>query len=259
MIEAYEGTTPLLISLPHVGRGIPADIAIGMTDRGRAVLDTDWHVEQLYGFARSAGAGWLQPSLSRYVVDLNRPPSDAALYAGQVSTGLCPTQSFAGEDLYRRAAPDATEVARRRTRYWEPYHAHLRALLDATVARHGHAVLLDAHSIQAEVPRLFAGRLPDVNVGTNDGYSCSPALAAAIMARLGAQQRFTAVLNGRFKGGYITRHYGEPAQRVHAVQLELVQAAYMDEATARYDPVRAGPLQELLRGLVDVLGSFKPP
>jgi N-formylglutamate deformylase len=258
MIEFESGTTPLVISLPHVGRELPAEIAARMTPVGRAVADTDWHVEQLYGFARGAGAAWLQPRLSRYVVDLNRPPTDTPLYPGQVSTGLCPAQSFAGEDLYVGGAPDAADVERRRGLYFQPYHARLQALLDEAIGRHGYAVLLDAHSIQGEVPRLFEGRLPDVNVGTNDGRACAPALAAAIMAELGAQSRFSSVLNGRFKGGYITRHYGAPERRVHAVQFELVQAAYMDEVSTHYDPARAAPLQEVLRGLVRLLMTFRP-
>jgi len=258
MIESESGTTPLVISLPHVGRDLPADIAARMTAVGRAVPDTDWHVERLYGFARGAGAAWLQPKLSRYVVDLNRPPADTPLYPGQVSTGLCPAQSFAGEDLYVGESPDAAEIERRRGLYWQPYHERLQALLDEAIGRHGHAVLLDAHSIQAEVPRLFEGRLPDVNVGTNDGRACAPAMAAAIMARLDAQSRFSSVLNGRFKGGFITRHYGAPEQRVHAVQFELVQAAYMDEASTQYEAARAAPLQDVLRGLVHLLMNFRP-
>jgi len=258
VIESESGTTPLVISLPHVGRDLPADIAARMTAVGRAVPDTDWHVEQLYGFARGGGAAWLQPTLSRYVVDLNRPPSDAALYPGQVSTGLCPAQSFAGDDLYVGPPPDTAEVDRRRALYWQPYHDRLQALVCEAIARHGYAVLLDAHSIQGEVPRLFEGRLPDVNVGTNDGRACAPALATAIMEHLGAQSRFSSVLNGRFKGGYITRHYGAPERQVHAVQFELVQAAYMDEVSTRYDPARAAPLQRVLRGLIDVLSSFRP-
>ncbi len=258
MIDARPGTTPLVISLPHVGREIPAEIAAGMTPAARGVPDTDWNVDRLYSFAQSAGAAWLQPSLSRYVVDLNRPPDDAALYPGQVSTGLCPAQSFDGVDLYVDRGPGPDDVLRRRVRYWQPYHDALRGLLDAAILRHGHAVLLDAHSIRSAVPRLFPGRLPDINVGTNGGASCAAPLSAAVMGAVAAQPRFSSVLDGRFKGGHITRHYGMPTGRVHALQIELAQSTYMDEAGRDYDPDRAAPLVAVLERVVAVLIAFRP-
>jgi N-formylglutamate deformylase len=257
VIIHHAGDSPLIVSLPHVGTGIPADVAVAMTEAAHAVVDTDWHVDRLYGFARELGASWVQPTLSRYVVDLNRPPDDAALYPGQVSTGLCPAATFDGEPLYRGAPPDAAEIARRRDTYWSPYHARLQALLEAAVARHGHAVLLDAHSIRSQVPRLFEGRLPDINVGTNDGRSAAPALADAVMAAAGGGA-FTSVLNGRFKGGHITRHYGHRDGPVHAVQIELAQSAYLDESRPVWDSARAGALMKVLRDVVDVLLAFRP-
>jgi N-formylglutamate deformylase len=258
MIEVRPGTVPLVISLPHVGREIPADVAGRMTPAALAVADTDWNVDRLYRFALQAGAAWLQPRLSRYVVDLNRPPDDAALYPGQVSTGLCPAQSFDGVDLYVDRGPDLAEVARRRAQYWQPYHEALRALLDAAIARHGYAVLLDAHSIRAVVPRLFPGRLPDVNVGTNGGLSCAPALSAALMSELAGQSRFSSVLDGRFKGGYITRHYGVPSAGVHALQIELAQSAYMDEGGRDFEAARAAQLVAVLERIVTALIAFRP-
>jgi N-formylglutamate deformylase len=257
MIRIVEGTAPLVISFPHVGTDIPADIAAGMTDHGRAVADTDWHVEKLYAFARERGVGWIEPTLSRYVVDLNRPPDDAALYPGQVSTGLCPAATFDGHPLYVGAAPDAEEIARRRERYWQPYHQGLRGLLDATVARHGYAVLLDAHSIASEVPRLFEGRLPDLNVGTNDARSCGAGLGEAVYAAAAAGP-FSAVLNGRFKGGHITRHYGTTLGPVHAVQLEIGQLTYLDPGSTTWSTQRAAALVRVLEGIVDVLCTWRP-
>jgi N-formylglutamate deformylase len=259
VIRSHAGSTPLVVSLPHVGREIPAGLAARLTPRALAVPDTDWHVEQLYGFARARGAAWLEPRMSRYVVDLNRPPDDAALYAGQVSTGLCPREAFDGEPLYADAGPSAEEIAARRDQYWQPYHAALASLLDAARARHGYAVLLDAHSIRGELPRLFPGRLPDVNLGTNDGRSCDPGLARAVLAVVGSQSAFSHVLDGRFKGGYITRHYGRPAGGVHALQIELAQRAYMDESSAGYDAARAAPLVRLLEDVVGALLAFRPP
>jgi N-formylglutamate deformylase len=258
MIEVHAGTTPLLISLPHVGQAVPDDLAARMTPEALAVADTDWHVEHLYAFARHAGAAWLQPRWSRYVVDLNRPPDDAALYPGQLSTGLCPAQAFDGSALYRDGGPDGAEIAVRRDRYWAPYHQALRDLLDAAIDRHGFAVLLDAHSIRSEVPRLFDGRLPDINVGTHGGISCAPSLSDAVMAELATQDRFTCVLDGRFKGGYITRHYGAPDDDVHALQIELAQSAYMDEAGTAYDAARAAALIGVLSRVVSALLAFQP-
>jgi N-formylglutamate deformylase len=254
----YAGSAPLVISLPHSGTLLPDELRTRLTPAALRLEDTDWHVERLYRFARETGAAWLEAQNSRYLIDLNRPPDDASLYPGQLSTGLCPAATFAGEPLYRDAPPTAAEVAARRQRYWEPYHAALRELLDAARARHGFAVLLDAHSIRSEVPRLFAGRLPDVNLGTADGRACDPRLATALVARLAGQSSFSHVLNGRFKGGHITRAYGRPEQGVHAVQFELAQAAYMDEQSLRFEEARAAPLGALLRLLVAELLAFRP-
>ncbi|HXQ31844.1 MAG TPA: N-formylglutamate deformylase [Steroidobacteraceae bacterium] len=258
LFERAVGRSPLVISLPHVGTAIPAEIARRMTPRARQVEDTDWHVDRLYRFARVAGASWLQARLSRYVIDLNRPPDDHSLYPGQASTGLCPPASFSGESLYAASPPTAAEVGARRERYWMPYHDALKLLIAGARRRHGFAVLLDAHSIRSVVPRLFAGRLPDINLGTNDGRSCDPLLAAGLVAQLATQRDFTHVLNGRFKGGYITRTYGEPHAGVHAVQIELAQAAYMDESGHSFEDSLAEPLRNLLRSLVAVLAKFRP-
>jgi N-formylglutamate deformylase len=249
------GSTPLVISVPHAGTAIPAELASRLTPLALALPDTDWHVAELYDFAPALGATMLIAQYSRYLIDLNRPPDDAALYSAAPKTGLCPTSSFTGEPLYLAGAGalPATEIARRRREYWEPYHDALRELLTQTRERFGYALLLDAHSIRSVVPRLFEGRLPDINVGTNQGSACTPALTEALRARLGSQARWSHVFDGRFTGGYITRHYGRPAFGVHAVQIELAQSAYMDEAGTAYEPARAAPLRELLGAMVAAL------
>lgn len=254
------GASPLVISVPHGGTALPSELVPQLTPLALAVPDTDWHVGALYGFAGSLGATMIMARQSRYLIDLNRPPDDAALYSASPQTGLCPALSFAGEPLYLdgRAAVAPTEVERRRAQYWAPYHAELRALLDAARARHGYALLVDAHSIRSVVPRLFEGRLPDINIGTHDGRSCSPRLAAGLRAPLEADSRFMHVFNGRFKGGHITRHYGQPADNIHALQIELAQCSYMDELAAAYDAARAAPLQSLLRVLLETLLSCSP-
>jgi N-formylglutamate deformylase len=252
------GSTALIISLPHVGTELPSEVAEQMTPAAWTLTDTDWHVDRLYDFAREAGVSWLRARISRYAIDLNRPPDDHSLYPGHTSSGLCPTHSFTGDTLYRNAEPSAQQISKRRERYWAPYHAMLHELIESTRARFGHALLLDAHSIRSELPRLFPGRLPNINVGTNDGKSCELALSDRLMGVLKQHTAFTHVINGRFKGGYITRHYGNPAQNVHAVQLELAQSAYMNEATTDYDAQAAQPLQSVLRRLIDELLRFRP-
>jgi len=224
------GSTPLLISVPHPATFVPDEIAARMTDAGRAVADTDWHVDRLYEFARALGANLLIATHSRYVVDLNRSPDGVPLYDDASNTEICPGTSFAHEPIYRPgAALDDAEIGQRIATYWRPYHDTIRSVLDRLVASHGVAVLLDAHSVASRVPRFFEGRIQDINLGTAGGAACDPDLAAGLLA-LAERSGYSAVLDGRFRGGYITRHYGRPAERIHAIQLELSWATYLDEA-----------------------------
>ena len=252
IVTLHRGNTPLLVSLPHDGSAIPDALQARMTPVARGAPDTDWHVSRLYDFARDLGASILVPKYSRYVIDLNRGEDDTSLYPGQNTTGLVPLVRFTGEPVYLPGAePDAAEVASRIERYWRPYHAALRGELDRIRAAHGRAVLWDGHSIRGSgLPFLFEGRLPDLNLGTANGNSCSPALQARMEAVLAAQDAYDWVANGRFKGGHITRHYGAPANGVDAVQLELSQRSYMDEDSFEYDETKASRLQLLLHGLL---------
>ena len=252
----HQGTAPLLVSLPHDGTALPEAIAARLTDAARRVPDTDWHVSRLYGFARDLGASILVPHWSRYVVDLNRPPDDASLYPGQNTTGLCPVVQFSGAPVYREGMqPDAAEIAARVRDYWRPYHDTLDAELARIRGEHGRAVLWEGHSIRGTLPFLFDGALPDLNLGTAAGTSCRPQLQLRLAAVLAGQGGYSHVVNGRFKGGYITRHYGDPETGVDAVQLELAQRTYMDEESFEYLPQRAGELQVVLRRLLQaVLG-----
>jgi N-formylglutamate deformylase len=258
MMDTYAfraGTAPLLVSMPHVGTRLPAELAARMTDAAAALPDTDWHLERLYDFLAALGASVLVATHSRYVVDLNRPPDGANLYPGQDTTGLVPVDTFARAPLYRDgAAPTADEVPVRVERYWRPYHQQLARELDRLRVVHGYALLWDAHSIASEVPRFFVGRLPDFNLGTADGASCAREIENAVAAVARQAPGYTAVLNGRFKGGYITRRYGRPTERVHAIQLELAEITYMHEAPPfAFDEVRAARLRPHLRAMIEAM------
>jgi N-formylglutamate deformylase len=246
------GHLPLLVSMPHVGTDIPDDVAATLMPCAAARADTDWHLAELYGFAQEMGASVLSARWSRYLIDLNRPPENTNLYPGQDTTGLCPVDTFGRERLYREGMePDDAEVRRRLELYWRPYHQQLRAELDRLLALHGRVVLWDAHSIASAVPRFFEGRLPDLNFGTADGKSCSQQLEGAMIKLVDSQDKYSFVFNGRFKGGHITRFYGNPAGGVHAIQLEMCQCLYMNETPPfDYRPDLAGQVQPLLRNLL---------
>ena len=248
----HRGSLPMLISIPHLGTRIPADIAATMTPVAQRTDDCDWHLDRLYAFAKRMGASILAPAYARYVIDLNRPPDGANLYPGQDTTGLLPVDTFDKEPLYREGyLPDDAEVARRRAAYWTPYHDALASEIAALKATHGKVLLWEAHSIRSRVPRFFEGRLPDFNFGTSNGASAVAGLAEELAAVVERHGGYSAVANGRFKGGYITRHYGEPSQGVHAVQLELSQITYMQEQVPyAYDEALAAEIEPLLEQLV---------
>ena len=250
-----EGSTPLLVSMPHDGILIPEDLAACMTDHARTTPDTDWHMARLYDFAAGLGASIIRPYYSRYVIDLNRAPDGKPLYPGASNTELCPTRCFDESPIYRDGEePDAHEVAERRARFWQPYHDRIAETLAALKVMHGVALLFDAHSIRSVVPRFFEGKLPDLNLGTAEGASCDTSLQAALTGALGGATGYTHVVNGRFTGGYITRNYGDPANGVHAVQLEQAQCSYMNEdAPYDYREDLAEGVRPTLRSLLETM------
>ena len=260
MIDCFEycaGESPLLISIPHDGRALPSAIAERMTARARELPDTDWHVVRLYEFAKNLGASIITANYSRYVVDLNRSDADEALYKSRFVTGLCPEQTFDGEDIYLPGETVGVDEKRDRiAKYWRPYHDKIASYLNDIKDRFGYALLWDAHSIPSNVPLLFDGELPQLNFGTNDGRSCANDVIEPVIAEAKAGGAYSVILDGRFKGGYITRHYGEPANGVHAIQLELAQRCYMSEESLKFDEELASQLQQLLsRVLQAYLGS----
>ncbi len=224
------GSSPLVVSMPHVGTFIAPELSRAMASLAAQRPDTDWHLPRLYDFLDDLDASVIAATHSRYVVDLNRPPDDESLYPGRVTTGLVPGETFDGEPIYRDGqSPDAAQVAQRVESHWKPYHRRLACELQRVRAQHGIAILWDAHSIVSQAPRLFEGRLADFNLGTAAGKSCDPELARLLHGGIGGHTAYTAVLDARFKGGYITRHYGRPSAGIHAVQLEMSERIYMLE------------------------------
>lgn len=255
LFDFTEGLSPLVIAAPHVGTYIPPDIAAKLNDTGLAVRETDFHVHRLFDFARELGATTLFATHSRYVVDLNRDPEGANLYPGKFETGLCPVSDFDRNPIYPEGHnPCAAETLFRRDTYWQPYHNQLKAALETTVARHGRALLIDAHSIRGVIPSLFEGRLPDLNFGTNSGQTLRGKPLKALQDWRAKTDAYSHVLDGRFKGGYTTRHYGALSQQIQALQIEIVQDTYLDSTTPHlYDARITAPLSQTLRPLVEAL------
>lgn len=245
------GPSPLVISMPHTGTHVPEWLAPRLSTAARPLPDTDWHLERLYDFVDELGASVLVATHSRYVVDLNRPPDNASLYPGRDTTGIVPLDTFHREPVYLPGfAPSDEEVGQRIETYWKPYHLRLQQAIAETKAKHGHALLWDAHSIFSVLPRFFDGKLPDLNLGTADGKSCRAGIGEALARSV---EGYSVVLNGRFKGGYITRRYGDPASNVHAVQLELSEATYMTEkAPYQFREDLARRLRPQLRTLLEL-------
>jgi N-formylglutamate deformylase len=264
-LSVHHGDAPLLVSFPHTGVEIPADIEENLVSPWLARKDADYWVDVLYDFAHEMGATTLRTSLSRTVIDVNRDPSGVSLYPGQATTGLCPIETFDGEALYAAGRePDAAEIARRRAAYFDPYHAAINSQLQRLRARHARVVLFDAHSIRSEVPRLFDGTLRQFNIGTNNGATCDAALTARI-EKICEASSFDYVTNGRFRGGWITRHYGKPQNGIDAVQMELAMRGYLHEPEdklseanwpAPLEDAHAATLRVALRDILDACVNF---
>jgi N-formylglutamate deformylase len=263
-LSVHHGNAPLIVSFPHSGTDLPADLEPRLVSTWLARKDADHWVDVLYDFAHEMGATTLRTSMSRTVVDVNRDPSGASLYPGQATTGLCPLETFDDEKLYKPGhEPSIAEIAKRRREYFDPYHAALSAELERLREKHGRVVLYDAHSIRSRVPRLFDGELPQFNIGTNNGTSCDAGLTAAV-EKICDGSGFTRVTNGRFRGGWITRHYGKPDEGIHALQMELAMRGYLHEPVtlnphtwpASLEDAHAATLRVALRDILDTCVKF---
>ena len=259
-IEVVRGESPLVLGLPHSGTDLPATVERRLNHHGKARIDTDWHIERLYADL-VYDFTILRTRLHRYAIDVNRDPSGESLYPGQATTGLCPITDFAGRDIYQDgAAPDEREVTQRLADWHAPYHAALRSELARVRDRHGFVILYDCHSIRSVIPRLFEKILPDFNIGTDSGRTCSSQIEAAVLSRCEAARHYTTLLNGRFRGGWTTRHYGLPGEGMHAIQMELAQSTYLSEEAPpwRYDAARAAPLRGVLTDILETLRDWRP-
>ena len=260
LVEIHRGSSPVLLGLPHTGTDVPADIFARLNENGRLLADTDWHIERLYD-GLLPNVTTVRATFHRYVIDANRDPSGVSLYPGQNTTGLVPLTDFDGAPIWREGdEPDEAEIARRRDAFHRPYHEALAGEIARVKALHGFAILYDCHSIRSHIPFLFEGRLPDFNIGTDNGTTCAPEIERAAAETCASAQGYTSILNGRFKGGWTTRHYGRPAENVHAIQMELAQATHLasEAPPFAYDEARAQPLRAVLSTLltrIEALGA----
>lgn len=253
--DYIEGTRPILISMPHNGISIAKTMLPRMTESAKMLVDTDWYLDQLYGFAKEQGCYMICPKYSRYVIDLNRPRNDESLYPGQDTTELCPTTQFDKQPIYLDGdVPDKNEIVQRVNDFWVPYHSRLRDTLDELKQMFGGALLFEAHSIKSEVPRFFEGQLPDFNFGNFNNTTCSQELTNLVDNW--KPRGYSKVLNGRFKGGYITRAYGAPEDNIHSIQLELSQATYMDEKYLRLDSGKSDSVRPELEQMLEIFCQF---
>ncbi|MEM9630245.1 MAG: N-formylglutamate deformylase [Pseudomonadota bacterium] len=259
-VDVFRGEGPVVLGVPHSGTHVPADIWNKLNTTGQKLADTDWHVDRLYSDLLP-GATMVRANFHRYVIDANRDPEGVSLYPGQNTTTLCPTTDFDGLPIYLEGQePDAAEIEARRLSWHAPYHAALLAELERVRARHGVAILYDCHSIRSVVPFLFEGTLPDFNTGTNNGATCAPAIEAAVFERTEAAEDYTCVLNGRFKGGWTTRHYGRPDEGFHAIQMELAQKTHLatEDTPFAYDEEKAERLRHHLKNILGALEDLAP-
>lgn len=257
-VEVVRGDGPIVLGLPHTGTWLPEAVAARLNARGRALSDTDWHVHRLYD-GLLPGVTTVRATFHRYVVDANRDPTGASLYPGQNTTGLVPLTDFDGVPIWADP-PREAEIAARRVAFHAPYHAALQAEMDRVRAAHGVAVLYDCHSIRSVIPHLFDGVLPDFNIGTNGGTTCAPEIEAAVLGICANAEGYTHVLNGRFKGGWTTRHHGHPEAGFHAIQMELAQSTHLVDETAgwAYDAAKADRLRAVLQDILTTLADLAP-
>ena len=258
IIKATQEEVSIILSVPHCGTQFPPELkSLYKAEMIAAPDDTDWFVDRLYDFAPALGITMITANYSRWVIDLNRDPESKPLYTdGRIITGLCPTTNFLGESIYQdnRKEVDAMEISRRVDQYYMPYHTKLNELLDKAKEKFGKVLLWDCHSIRQSVPSIHKQRFPDLILGDADGTSASPGLSETTLKGI-ESSGYQVSHNYPFKGGYITRHYGRPAEQYHALQLEMTKMNYMDDAEVKYDFGRAEKMRLVLKEVFEKLNG----
>ncbi|WP_051082926.1 N-formylglutamate deformylase [Kiloniella laminariae] len=254
-VTVTRGSSPVVLGMPHTGTWLPADILEKLNQTGKMLTDTDWHIDQLYS-GLLPEVTIVKANFHRYAIDANRDPGGVSLYPGQNTTSLCPLTDFDNQPIYLAGQePDADEIERRRTLFHSPYHEALATELERVRQLHGTAILYDCHSIRSHIPFLFDGKLPDFSIGTNHGETCHALIEQVVKDICQKAEGFTTVLNGRFKGGWTTRHYGQPKTGIHAIQMELTQTTHLarEQLPFDYDKAKADLLRPHLREILDQL------
>ncbi|WP_026614955.1 N-formylglutamate deformylase [Ensifer aridi] len=253
--EVRQGTSPVILGFPHTGTHVPSSIWERLNDNGRILADTDWHIHELYeGLLPDATT--VRATFHRYVIDANRDPEGVSLYPGQNTTGLVPETDFDGVPIWKDGeGPTEANIAERLRAFHAPYHGALAAQIARVKAIHGVAVLYDCHSIRSHIPFLFEGKLPDFNIGTDMGQTCARAIERSAVEIAAKADGYSHVLNGRFKGGWTTRHYGRPQQGVHAIQMELAQSTHLTAEAPPFalDVAKAERLRRHLRNILEAI------
>ena len=255
VVDVHQGTSPVILGLPHTGTEVPEDIWARLNDNGRILADTDWHIHKLYdGLLDNVTT--VRATFHRYCIDANRDPAGVSLYPGQNTTTLIPETDFDGLAIWKDGEqPAEADIADCISRFHKPYHEALAAEIERVKAIHGVAILYDCHSIRSHIPFLFEGTLPDFNIGTDNGKTCAPVIEAAVFGVAKQAEGYTSILNGRFKGGWTTRHYGQPETGVHAIQMELAQSTHLatEAVPFAYDEAKAAELRSHLKDILQQL------
>ena len=255
-VEVKSGSSPIVLGLPHTGLGLPFEVAENLNEFGRPLIDTDWHIHKLYDDL-VPDLTTVRTTIHRSVIDVNRDPCGESLYPGQNTTTLVPLIDFDGNGIWK-SPPAAEDVEQRKKQFHKPYHDALSVEIERVKKEHGFAILYDCHSIRSDIPFLFDGKLPDFNIGTNNGTTCDPDIEKSVHDICSNERSYSTILNGRFKGGWTTRHYGRPEQGVHAIQMELAQCTYLEAETTPfpYASGKAKKLRSVLRNILIELQNF---
>ncbi len=249
IIEPKSPRIPILVSVPHAGILFPKEVLEKMDPEKAAFPeDTDWFVDQLYGFCSEMGITMIVANYSRCVVDLNRDPNNIPLYKdGRVITDVVSVTDFNGAPIYKdEYKPNETEIQNRLDHYFFPYHHKIEEILADLKKEFGVALLFDAHSIKKNVPGIQKDDFPQVILGDNDETSAHPELIQTAVESLSGKS-FNFSHNFPFKGGFITRSFGKPEQNIHALQLEMTKTNYMNDSETEYDLERAEKIQQILK------------